>query len=262
MKKVNSYRIAMIGAGNVGTHLAKALEYAGHKVTDVYSRDLKNAKELTKGFYNATPTDSLDFSKSQADVFIIAVKDDAIPFIVKKIVLPEGVLVVHTSGAVSIDALSSLPVAIGVLYPVQTFSRNSKLDMTQVPFCIEGQDEEVVDVLTSVASALSTHIHIVNSEQRKALHLAAVFACNFSNHLIKIAKDIVVTEGMDFQILKPLIAETVNKALLVSPEQGQTGPAIRKDMTTIKAHLHFLKGNPELSAIYEHITQSIIDTYE
>lgn len=251
----------MIGAGNVGTHLAKGLEYAGHKVTDIYSRDLKNAKALTRGFYNATATNSLDFSQSQADVFIIAVKDDAISYIVEKLVLPEGVLVAHTSGAVAMDVLADLPVAIGVFYPVQTFSRNSKLDLSQVPFCIEGQDDEVAEVLKSIASDLSTHVYTVNSEQRKALHLAAVFACNFSNHLIKIAKDIVVTEGMDFSILKPLIAETINKALLTSPEQGQTGPAIRKDMSTINAHLHFLEGNDDLSAIYQQITQSIMDTY-
>ena len=262
MKQRNSYRIAIIGAGNVGTHLAKSLEYSGHTVTDVYSRDVKNAKELTKGFYNATPTNSLDFSNSQADVFIIAVKDDAVPVIVKHLVLPEGVLVVHTSGALPIDVLEDLPVAIGVLYPVQTFSRNTKLDITQVPFCIEGQDKEVLEVLRAIASTLSTHVYEVSSEQRKALHLAAVFACNFSNHLIKIAKDIVVTEGMDFAILKPLIAETIDKALLTSPEQGQTGPAIRKDMHTINTHLAFLEGNPDLSAIYQKMTQSIIDTYE
>ncbi len=257
-----SYKIAIIGAGNVGTHLVKALEYAGHPVVEVYSRDLRNAKQLTLGSYNAKATNELDFSKSQAEVFLIAVKDDAIEEVVREIVLPERAIVAHTSGAKPLSVLQYLPNDRGVFYPVQTFSKHKKINFEQLPICIEGDSEATVQVLAELAKSLSSSVYIVNSEQRKALHVAAVFACNFSNHLIKIAKDIVVTEEMNFDILKPLIIETIDKALITSPEQSQTGPAVRRDTSTISTHLAFLKGNEELQTIYQVLTESIMETYE
>lgn len=252
-------KISIIGTGNVGTQLAKGLENAGHTIVEIYGRHLAAASNLCVKLYEAEPTTSLDFSKSKAQVFIICILDDSISSIAKKIKLPPQAILVHTSGTVSLAALG--PSGQGVFYPLQTISKTKKTNWAQVPICIEAKSKEAKEVLIAIGHSLSQKVYSLDSEQRKALHVAAVFACNFTNHLLKIAKDITETEGMKFEILQSLVQETVNKAFLLSPEEGQTGPAIRKDQKTITQHLEFLSHNETLTNFYNLFSESIKETY-
>ncbi len=253
-------KISILGTGNVGTQLAKGLETAGHSIIEIYSRHLAAASNLCIKLYEAEPTTSLDFSKSKAQIFILCVSDDAIALLAKKIKLPPQGILVHTSGTVSMAALGSQ--GHGVFYPLQTISKSKKTNWAQVPICLESKNEEVKLVLIALGHSLSQKVYSIDYEQRKALHVAAVFACNFTNHLLKIAKDITETEGMKFEMLHSLVQETVSKAFTLSPEEGQTGPAIRKDNKTLNEHRLFLNHNDTLTQFYNLFSESIRETYQ
>lgn len=255
-------RIAFIGAGNVAWHMAPALENAGHIVTEVYSRSDRSASELVNKLYQAEPKSDLDFSDSSAEIFIISVPDDAISAIAQDIALPEEATVVHTSGAKSLGVLGYTATdSTGVFYPLQTFSKARKVAFGDIPICIEAADKRTEKLLRLLAASISKHVHIVKSEDRKALHVAAVFACNFTNHFLAIAEQIVNSKKLDFEILKPLITETINKGMNLGPANAQTGPAKRHDFQTLDKHMEFLSGNEELGELYRLISQNIVDNY-
>ena len=258
---VHNIKIAMIGSGNVAWHLSQALEDTGHPVVSIYSRDKKNAGKLAGKMYNANSTDSLDFSKSKANFFIISVNDDNISQVCYDLILPENVIVAHTSGSQGLDILKS-PQKInkGVFYPLQTFSKDAPVQMEEVPFCIEAEDDETENTLVKIAQKISKTVYLVNSEERKILHISAVFACNFTNHLLSIAKEILDYEKLEFDLLKPLINETIRKALsVVDPKDVQTGPAIRKDFQLMDKHLNYLKNDLLKKDIYQLLSDSIIE---
>jgi predicted short-subunit dehydrogenase-like oxidoreductase (DUF2520 family) len=249
--------ITFIGAGNVAWHLAQALDAAGHIVQEVYSRKLESASKLASNLYNATPTQSTDFTGSKARVFIISIPDDTVESISLQLQLPPHAILVHTSGTLPLDALTAHK-SIGVFYPLQTFSKYRELEIQQVPFCIEANNEDTEEVLVNLAQSISNTVYLVSSAERKVLHIAAVFACNFTNHLLAISHQIMKKEGLEFSLLKPLIEETINKALGSQiPASVQTGPAIRKDMKTMQSHLEFLKNYPTELQIYKIISDSI-----
>ena len=253
-------RICFIGSGNVATHLAPAFDNAGHKVREVFSRSRRNAEALVSKLYNAEVKPNLDFSESTCELFIISVKDAAIAEVVKEIVLPDNAILAHTSGSEPLETLLyAAPPHAGVLYPVQTFSKNKKLDVEQVPFCLEAGDVYTNDVLTYLAKDISQKVFYLSSHQRKMLHIAAVFACNFTNHLLRISKDILNKENIDFAILEALIVETINKGLIMGPENAQTGPAARGDTKIIADHMNQLGENQDYMNIYRIVSQSIID---
>ena len=253
-------KIALIGTGNVAFHLAIAFENVGHVITDVYSRKKENAIEFSKGLYQASATNSLDLQKSVAKVFIMAISDDAIESIAQNIQLPSNVILVHTSGAVGINRLGySNSENIGVFYPLQTFSKNKKVDIKDVLICIEGSNEETTSKLTTLAASISSKVQLIDSEKRKSIHLAAVFACNFANHMFSLSKEIMNHQGLDFEVLKPLIAETLNKSLEVGPENAQTGPAKRNDLETLDRQYKALENDPNVAELYKLISQHIID---
>jgi predicted short-subunit dehydrogenase-like oxidoreductase (DUF2520 family) len=254
-----SRRITLIGAGNVGWHLARHLENAGHQLREIYSRNFKNARKLVDSLYDAYPTASLDFSESDAQIFLLAVADDAIPAIVSEIILPENVILAHTSGSKGIEILSDLKCTTGVFYPLQTFSKAKEVDFEEIPILVEGENKATEKELIALAKSLSNEVQAVNSDQRRTLHMAAVFACNFTNHLLTISKNILETEDLSFDLLRPLLLETVYKALELGPENAQTGPAARKDLATIKSHLNSLRINPELAQIYRLLSESIME---
>jgi predicted short-subunit dehydrogenase-like oxidoreductase (DUF2520 family) len=254
-----SRRITLIGAGNVGWHLARHLENAGHQLREIYSRNLKNARKLVNNLYDAYPTDSLDFSESDAQIFLLAVPDDAIPAIVNEIILPENAILAHTSGSKGLEVLSHLECSSGVFYPLQTFSKAKEVSFEDIPILVEGEDKATEKELIALAKSLSNEVQAVNSDQRRILHMAAVFACNFTNHLLSISKNILETEDLSFDLLKPLLLETIHKALELGPENAQTGPAARKDIATIKSHLSSLEESPELAQIYRLLTESIME---
>jgi predicted short-subunit dehydrogenase-like oxidoreductase (DUF2520 family) len=251
------FAISIIGAGNVGSFLAKAFEESGHTVNEIYSRNYKNASKLCSQLYSTEPTDSLDFSESKSTIFILAVSDSAIADVASEIVLPDNAIIAHTSGAAPMELLENTAGHYGVFYPLQTFTKGRRIDYKEIPFCIEGESKQVTNILIKLASTLSKYVHQLNSDQRKILHLAAVFACNFNNHLLTISKGLLDTEKVSFEILKPLVNETVRKAFDLGPENSQTGPAIRKDEETISAHLEILKLEERLSQLYSLFTEDI-----
>jgi predicted short-subunit dehydrogenase-like oxidoreductase (DUF2520 family) len=255
--------VSFIGAGNLAWHLAPALDNSDFPVKEVYSRDRKNAEALVERLYESRVQPSLDFSFSSSRIFIIAVADDAIVDVVQEIILPEDAILLHTSGSQPLSLLDfAATQQTGVFYPLQTFSRSRKIDFKEVPFFVESNDPETERVLMTMAKTVSKKVFRISSEERKALHIAAVFASNFTNHMLAISQDLVRENGLDFEHLKPLIAETINKSLTMGPDNAQTGPAKRGDLEILDKHLEFLESNESVSEIYRMISQNIVDRYE
>ncbi|MCH7401341.1 Rossmann-like and DUF2520 domain-containing protein [Belliella kenyensis] len=255
-----NYKIAVLGTGNVATHLVPALEHAGHTVTEVYGRDLLSASKVCDKVYVAEAKDDLDFSESEAKLFILAVSDSAISEIADEIILPEGSILVHTSGTVPLSILGySSASYTGILYPLQTFSKGREIDFDDVPFLVESEDQETLQHLKKVAKSLSDQVYVVKSKDRLALHVAAVFASNFTNHMLRLSEEIMGRQGLDFEMLKPLIIESISKSLEIGAKRAQTGPAIRGDYNTLDNHFQFLNYNEQVAEIYRLISQDIID---
>lgn len=255
--------VSFIGAGNLAWHLAPALDNMGYVVKEVYSRNPTSAKELTKRLYQAEVKTTLDFSSSTSRVFIIAVADDAIQEVAQDLVLPDDAILLHTSGSQPLSILGYAATEnIGVFYPLQTFSKTKKIDFKSVPIFVECETSDTEKVCLQMAKKISTDVHQIGSRERKALHVAAVFASNFTNHMLTVSKDLLQENNLDFELLKPLISETLNKSLAIGPENAQTGPAKRGDYETLDHHFDFLSHDETLSAMYKVISQHIIDRYE
>lgn len=252
--------VSFIGSGNLAWHLAPALDNLGFVVKEVFSARQKNAAALTERLYQAEVKNSLDFSDSPSKVFFIAVSDEAIGDVAKELVLPEDSILVHTSGSQPLEILEySAAPHTGVFYPLQTFTKVRNIDFKNVPVFIEASDDEAEKVLTSMAKKLTSKFKKISSEERKGLHVAAVFASNFPNHMLRISKILMDEKGLNFDWLKPLVQETINKALANGPEYSQTGPAVRGDLEILDEHMKFLKKDKVIAKIYEIISQDIID---
>lgn len=254
--------VSFIGSGHLAWHLAPALDNMGYVVREVYSPNPNHAEALTERLYQAEVKATLDFSTSDSKVFIIAVSDDAIADIAREIILPEDAILVHTSGSQPISQLQYAATQhLGVFYPLQTFSKSKKVDFKDIPIFIESYTEEAEQALIQIAKSISKEVRKIGSEERKALHVAAVFASNFSNHMLTIAKEIMQQNSLDYDWLKPLITETINKSMYMGPEEAQTGPAKRADLNVLDIHLEFLKEQQSIAEIYKVISQHIIDTH-
>ena len=252
--------VSFIGSGNLAWHLAPALDNHGFIVKEVFSARPKNAAALTERLYQAEVKSSLDFSDSPSDIFFIAVSDEVIADIAKEIVLPEKSTLVHTSGSQPLSILQFAAAAnTGVFYPLQTFTKTRAIDFKNIPVFIEASNEDAEKKLTTIAKALTSKFRKITSEERKALHVAAVFASNFPNHMLRISKMLMEEKGLNFEWLKPVILETINKALATGPEYSQTGPAVRGDLEILDEHMKYLKSDKTLAKIYEIISQDIID---
>lgn len=254
--------VAFIGAGNVAWHLAPALDNTGFAVREIYSRKKKNAAALAERLYQAQAVTQLNFAGSSAKIFFVCVSDDAIASVIRELVLPADAILVHTSGSQPLSILGDLVTPkTGVFYPLQTFSRGRKIDFKDVPVFVESEDASTEKVLMGAAKSLSKKVFRISSTERRALHVAAVFASNFTNHLLTISKEIAIKNELKFDYLKPLIAETLNKSLELGPENSQTGPAKRGDLELLDKHMEFLKSDPPVGEIYKLISQHIIDSY-
>lgn len=247
------FSIVILGAGNVATHMLQAFQASENcSVVQVYNHQadsLKSFKEFTE-----TTTNLSDLK--EADLYLLCLKDDVIESVAKQIQTKSGIIA-HTSGSQSILKSSNS----AVFYPLQTFSKGSKLNYSEIPFCLEANSEKNLKILKTIANCISTEVFEINSAQRQTLHLAAVFVCNFTNHLYAIGETICKEDDMPFDILKALIQETSAKVQINSPSKVQTGPAIRKDKSTIKRHLKQLKQNTHKN-IYKLLTQSIIQKHD
>lgn len=244
-------RIVILGAGNVATQLFKVF-FRSEKssVVQVYNR----SKARLNFFKEKTSTTNSLEDLAEADIYILALKDDAIAEIALKLAHLKA-LIVHTSGSVSISALDSCE-RNGVFYPLQTFSKNKKVDFHEIPICLETNNEKDFLLLKALAESISKKVYAISSEQRKTLHVSAVFVCNFVNHLYAIGAKLCEEHKMSFEMLQPLIMETAKKITELNPIEAQTGPALRQDQQTIESHLSFLKSKKQ-KEIYELLTHSI-----
>ncbi|TDQ29950.1 Rossmann-like and DUF2520 domain-containing protein [Tenacibaculum caenipelagi] len=243
-------KIAIIGGGNVATHLANAFSKTNYvSLVQVCARNIEQIEHLK----NVTSiTNSIELLK-KADVYVIAVSDDAIGSVSNKI-NHQNSLIVHTSGSVEMQSIQTKG-RKGVFYLLQSFSKNKKVNFDEIPFCLEAENESDLQLLETLAKSIGKKIYHINSEQRKQLHVAAVFVNNFTNHMYKIGADICNKHQVPFEVLQPLIKETAQKITKLSPEEAQTGPAKRNDQKTIQNHLALL--NAEQQEIYKLITKSI-----
>jgi len=252
--------IDIIGTGNVAWHLSVALDNNGYAVRNVYDRDIKKAEDLASHLYEGEATESLDLSKTNSSLVIIAVSDDAIEEVSRELILPDGITVVHTSGSSSMDVLAfTASNHIGVFYPLQTLTRERKISFKSVPILVEGSDRNTENMLRSLASSISRRVEVVNSTRRKLIHLAAVIASNFPMNLMIHAQSLLEKEGIDFGILQPLIRETTEKCLELGPQAALTGPAKRGDLQVLDEHIALLDASPRLNEIYRLISQDILD---
>ena len=245
----------LLGTGNVATHLFNAFQKAKNiDVVQVYNRNKKGLSLFQKHTKTTTHLSKL----ITADVYIIAISDDAITRFSESLPL-KNKLVVHTSGSIPLENLSKHN-SQGVFYPLQTFTKGEDIDFLNIPICIEASSAENEKMLVLLAESISENVNLINSKQRKALHIAAVFVNNFVNHLYTIGEDICDTNQVSFDILKPLIQETANKIVNLSPTKCQTGPAKRNDKKVIDSHLLALQSKNK-EEIYKLITQSITKKY-
>lgn len=248
--------IVFLGFGNVNFHLINTLyKHNKDSVIQVYNRSEINLnKELNKIPFTT------DLSKiKEADLYIIGIPDDAIAAFSETLPL-KNKLVVHTSGSVSMEALSKRN-RKGVFYPLQTFSKNREVNFNTIPICIEAKEEADLELLTNLGKSLSEKVVEIDSDERSKLHLAAVFVNNFVNHLYAIGDDILGNNELSFDLLHPLIEETASKVKTLSPSEVQTGPARRGDQKTIEKHLHLLTEGPE-SELYQQLTESLMKKFD
>jgi predicted short-subunit dehydrogenase-like oxidoreductase (DUF2520 family) len=254
--------VSFIGSGNLAWHLAPTLDNAGYTVREVFSRNQKHAQALVGRLYQADVKTSTDFSTSKSTLFILAVSDDAIQELASEIILPKDAILLHTSGSQPLSVLGYATAQnTGVFYPLQTFSKAKKVDFSTIPIFIESENGETGKILVKMAKAISKQVKQISSDDRKALHIAAVFASNFTNHMLTLSKQILEANQLNFEMVKPLIVETINKSLSIGPDNAQTGPAKRGDMEILDRHMEFLQQDETLAEIYRLISQHIINKY-
>jgi predicted short-subunit dehydrogenase-like oxidoreductase (DUF2520 family) len=245
--------IVILGTGNVAWHLSKALHAANLQIVQVYGRNRQKAESIASPVMASVATET-DHLVEDADLYLLCISDDSIVEIGQSLKHLNGI-VAHTSGAIGLEALSGLR-EYGVFYPLQSFTAGREVDFEQVPFLIEGSSGTSESALMSLAFELSRNVYAISSAQRERVHVAAVFANNFTNQMLVEARLICDENGIPFQVLLPLIEATCKKALTGNPAAHQTGPAIRGDERTIAKHLALLKDQGQHD-LYQLITQRI-----
>lgn len=250
-------KIVLIGSGNVATNLGLALDKAKQEVVQVYSRTEMAARELAE-MLHAEYTTNIENVATDADLYILSVKDDALPILIPQLCKGrEDKLFVHTAGSVSQDVFKGYAKHYGVFYPMQTFSKERLVVFNDIPCFVEGNGAMELAFLKLFASQMTSSVYELDSEGRKYLHLAAVFACNFANHCFALGADILEKHHLPSEILLPLIDETAAKVHELPAREAQTGPAVRYDQTVLKRQAGLLDEKPLLKDIYEAMSKSI-----
>lgn len=253
-----SKRIALIGAGNVATHLGMGWQKTGWEIVQVYSRTETSASELASRLQVPFVT-SLEDVCCDADVYVVMVKDAVLAELVPALVKGrERALFVHTAGSMPMSVWEGYAQRYGVLYPMQTFSKQREVDFASVSFFVEAGGAEERKILKELSLSLSQKVYEATSAQRTYLHMAAVFACNFANHMYALSARLLEKQGLPFDAMLPLIDETARKVHILHPAEAQTGPAVRKDSNVMNKHLDMLADTPDLQDIYGMISKSII----
>lgn len=256
---VEEYRISFIGAGKVSGALCRQLYLSGCNIRKIVSRNDKTGPALAASC-NAYWDQGYEFNDSE-NIIITAVPDDSLAEVLGSIRCGSDTIVVHTAGSIGLDVFPERIIHKGVFYPLQTFTQGRKIGFTGLPFFLEASDIESSELMTGLVSLLGGETYFTDTEKRRFLHIAAVFACNFTNHMFTAGQQIINKTDLPFSVLEPLINETVRKAIDIGPDVSQTGPAYRFDKETIKKHIDLLSFSPELQNIYKEITGSIIRFY-
>lgn len=249
-------RIVIIGSGNLATHLSLALKTVGEDIVQVLSRTEKHARELAEKL-GCNYTSRIDEIDKNADIYILSVKDDAISKIVFSICKDcSDAVFIHTAGSVPMDIFKSYAQHYGVLYPMQTFSKQRTVDFRPIPCFIEASDEHTFLQIRRLAESISNKVVLADSEKRKKLHLAAVLACNLTNHCYRLAERLLQEEHIDWQLFLPLIDETAKKVAEMSPKEAQTGPMVRYDVNVMNRQIELLP-DERTRQIYRLMAESI-----
>jgi len=250
-------KIVFIGAGNLATNLAKAFYDKHIKISQIYSRTEDSAKSLAEAV-RTDYTTTLEDVINDADIYIVSLKDDALIDLMPRIIAgKENALMAHTSGSLPLDIWPDSIKRKGVFYPLQTFSKQRIVDFRNIHTFIESNNSADYLLLEKLASSVTDEVSELSSEKRRQIHLAAVFACNFTNHMYALAEKLLKQYDMPFSYMLPLIEETEKKAHVLSPREAQTGPAVRYDEKIINKHLELLSNEPEMQEIYQLISKSI-----
>lgn len=250
-----TFRIVILGSGNIATRLGKAFQLAGHQILQVWSRNQNHAEVLADEL-GAIPIQHPREAARSADLVLAAVSDAAVE-VVLGMNQWQNQLLVHTSGSLSMEVLAPFSARRGVFYPFQTLSRQVDVDMNEVPVFVEASNEEDLHLLEVLGKSISNRVIFATSEQRSRIHLAGVFCSNFTNHMVALGMEYARREGIDTTLLHPLIRETIRKALENNPREVQTGPAVRGDTNVLNKHLSMLETYPDLQKIYTFVSESI-----
>lgn len=270
-------KIVLIGAGNLATHLGKALHAAGHDMVQVFSRTMQSAETLAS-LLDAEPLTDIAQVRDDADVYIFSVKDSALVQLVAQLCRHEADglgedgavnalckakkgeherVFLHTAGSMPMSVFEGMAQHYGVLYPMQTFSKQREVDFSIIPCFVEANDEFALKQIEGLAREISGRVYQLSSEDRKYLHLSAVFACNFANHCYAISQELLEEHGIPFDVMLPLINETAAKVHEMKPKDAQTGPAVRYDENVIDKQSKLLENHPHFKKVYDSMSKSI-----
>lgn len=270
-------KIVLIGAGNLATHLGKALHAAGHDMVQVFSRTMQSAETLAS-LLDAEPLTDIAQVRDDADVYIFSVKDSALVQLVAQLCRHEADglgedgavnalrkakkgeherVFLHTAGSMPMSVFKGMAQHYGVLYPMQTFSKQREVDFSIIPCFVEANDEFAQKQIEGLAREISGRVYQLSSEDRKYLHLSAVFACNFANHCYAISQELLEEHGIPFDVMLPLISETAAKVHEMMPKDAQTGPAVRYDENVIGKQSKLLENHPHFKKVYDSMSKSI-----
>ena len=249
-------KIVLIGAGNLATHLGKALHAAGHDMVQVFSRTMLSAETLAS-LLDAEPLTDMAQVRDDADVYIFSVKDSALEQLISQLCGGEKKVFLHTAGSMPMSVFREKALHYGVLYPMQTFSKQREVDFSIIPCFIEANDEFALKQIEGLAGQISHRVFQLSSEDRKYLHLSAVFACNFANHCYAASQELLQQHGIPFDVMLPLIDETAAKGHGMTPKEAQTGPAVRYDENVIGKQIQLLENQPYFQKIYDCMSKSI-----
>lgn len=250
-------KIVFIGAGRLATNLGNALAAVGHDILQVYSRTMESATAMSS-LCGGRPLTAISEVTAGADVYIISVSDSVIAELIPELCAGrESGIFLHTAGSIPMDIFRGPARHYGVLYPMQTFSKDRLVDFTDIPCFIEASDDSTASVVRELAGSLSRRVISLTSADRRYIHLAAVFACNFVNHCYALSDDILASRGIPFDVMLPLIDETAGKVHHIRPAAAQTGPAMRYDENVIRAQSGMLTDGSMAMEVYELMSRSI-----
>ena len=257
IKFVGMMKVTLIGAGNLATQLGKSLKKAGVIISQVYSRTEDSARTLGE-LLDAEWLTDIKALRDEADIYIFSVKDSVLNELISEVCKGRGdKLFLHTAGSMPMSCFEGKALHYGVFYPMQTFSKAKDVDFERIPVFIEGNSIETEDVIKSLANKLSQRVVRLSSADRKYLHLAAVWACNFTNYCYAVASDILSEHGIPFDVMLPLIIETTEKIQKISPKEAQTGPAVRRDRNVMSKQLELMNGKEDLQELYQMLSKGI-----